>query len=156
MGPIIDPKTDEESPRRERFGKIYWERRQRKGKTYSESIKLMRERNYFAAMMVNEGEADALITGYSRPYPTVVKPMLELIEKDKGVSRIAACNLMLTKQGPLFLADTTITVNPSAKDLAKISQMTSKLVSMFGMKSNIAMLSFSNFGSSNTATSKKI
>ena len=154
--PIIDPKTDEESPRRERFGKIYWERRQRKGKTYSESIKLMRERNYFAAMMVNEGEADALITGYSRPYPTVVKPMLELIEKDKGVSRIAACNLMLTKQGPLFLADTTINVNPSAKDLAKISQMTSKLVSMFGMKSNIAMLSFSNFGSSNTETSKKI
>ena len=63
---------------------------------------------------------------------------------------------MLTKQGPLFLADTTINVNPSAKDLAKISQMTSKLVTMFGMKPNIAMLGFSNFGSSNTETSKKI
>ena len=154
--PIIDPKTDEEKERRERFGNVYWERRQRKGKTYSEAVKLMRERNYFAAMLVNEGEADALITGYSRPYPTVVKPMLELIEKSKGVTRIAACNLMLTKQGPLFLADTTINVNPSAKDLAKISQMTSKLVTMFGMKPNIAMLGFSNFGSSNTETSKKI
>ena len=154
--PIIDPKTDEESDRRERFGGVYWKSRQRKGKSYSEAVKLMRERNYFAAMLVNEGEADALITGYSRPYPTVVKPMLELIEKSKGVTRIAACNLMLTKQGPLFLADTTINVNPSAKDLAKISQMTSKLVTMFGMKPNIAMLGYSNFGSSNTETSKKI
>ena len=154
--PIFDPKTDEEKERRERFGEAYWNRRQRKGRTLSEAKKLMRERNYFAAMMVNEGEADALITGYSRPYPTVVKPMLELIEKDRGVTRIAACNLMLTKQGPIFLADTTINVNPSAKDLAKISQMTSKLASMFGMKPNVAMLSFSNFGSSNTETSNKI
>jgi len=154
--PIIDPKTDEEKERRERFGEAYWKKRQRKGRTLSEAIKLMRERNYFAAMMVNENEADALITGYSRPYPTVVKPMLELIEKDKGVTRVAATNLMLTKQGPIFLADTTINVNPSAKDLAKISQMTSKLAKMFGMKPNVAMLSFSNFGSSNTETSKKI
>ncbi len=154
--PIIDPKTDEETERRERFGRVYWENRQRKGRTFSEAKKLMRERNYFAAMMVNEGEADALITGYSRPYPTVVRPILELIEKDKGVTKIAASNLMLTKQGPLFLADTTINVNPSAKDLVKIAQMTGNFVKMFGMKPNMAMLSFSNFGSSNSETSKKI
>jgi malate dehydrogenase (oxaloacetate-decarboxylating)(NADP+) len=86
----------------------------------------------------------------------VVRPILELIEKDKGVSKIAACNLMLTKQGPLFLADTTINVNPSAKDMIKTTQMTSNLVKMFGMKPNVAMLSFSNFGSSNTETSQKI
>jgi malate dehydrogenase (oxaloacetate-decarboxylating)(NADP+) len=154
--PIIDPKTDEEKDRRSHFGEVYWKKRQRKGRTFSEAKKLMRERNYFAAMMVNEGEADALITGYSRPYPTVVKPMLELIEKDKDVSKIAACNLMLTKQGPLFLADTTINENPTAKELAKIVQMTGKFVNMFGMKPNIAMLSYSNFGSSNSETSKKI
>ncbi|KGL61552.1 allosteric NADP-dependent malic enzyme [Polaribacter sp. Hel1_33_78] len=154
--PIFDPKTDEEKERRDRFGEAYWKRRQRKGRTLSEAKKLMRERNYFGAMLVNENEADALITGYSRPYPTVVKPMLELIEKEKGISKIAACNLMLTKQGPLFLADTTININPSAKDLVKITQMTSNLVKMFGMKPNIAMLSFSNFGSINTETSIKI
>jgi malate dehydrogenase (oxaloacetate-decarboxylating)(NADP+) len=154
--PIIDPKTDEEKDRRSHFGEVYWKKRQRKGRTFSEAKKLMRERNYFAAMMVNEGEADALITGYSRPYPTVVKPMLELIEKDKDVSKIAACNLMLTKQGPLFLADTTINENPTAKELAKIVQMTGKFVNMFGMTPNIAMLSYSNFGSSNSETSKKI
>ena len=154
--PIIDPKTDEETERRNRFGEIYWKSRQRKGKTLSDAKNLMRKRNYFAAMMVNENEADALITGYSRPYPTVVKPILELIKKDTGISRVAACNLMLTKQGPIFLADTTININPSAKDLVKITQMTSNLAKMFGMKPNVAMLSFSNFGSSNSETSKKI
>lgn len=154
--PIFDPKTDEERERRSRFGNAYWKTRQRKGRTLSEAKKLMRERNYFAAMMVNENEADALITGYSRPYPSVVKPILELIPKDKGISKVAACNLMLTKQGPIFLADTTININPSAKDLVKITQMTASLAKMFGMKPNVAMLSFSNFGSSNTETSQKI
>ena len=153
---IIDPKTDEEKKRITRFGEAYWKSRQRKGKTLYDAKKLMRERNYFAAMMVNEGEADALITGYSRPYPSVVKPILELIEKDKGVTRVAATNLMLTKQGPIFLADTTINVNPTAKDLAKISQMTCALAKMFGMKPNVAMLSFSNFGSSKSESSQKI
>jgi malate dehydrogenase (oxaloacetate-decarboxylating)(NADP+) len=153
---IIDPKTDEEETRRNKFGEVYWKTRQRKGKTLSEAIKLMRERTYFAAMMVNQGEADGLITGYSRPYPTVVKPILELIEKVNGVTRVAATNLMLTKRGPMFLADTTININPTAKDLAEISQLTSSLAKMFGMKPNIAMLSFSNFGSSGSETSQKI
>ncbi|WP_369048014.1 NADP-dependent malic enzyme [Tenacibaculum sp. UWU-22] len=154
--PIIDPKTDEENERKNRFGEIFWKSRQRKGITLLEAKKLMRERNYFAAMMVNLGEADALITGYSRPYPSVLKPILELIERDKGVTRIAATNLLLTKQGPLFLADTTININPSAKDLAKITQLTSSLAKMFGMKPNVAMLSFSNFGSSKSESSTKI
>lgn len=154
--PIFDPKTDEEEERRNRFAETFWRTRQRRGISLSQAKKLMRERNYFAAMMVNEGEADALITGYARPYPTVVKPMLELIGKDRGVTRIAATNLMLTKRGPMFLADTTINIDPTAKDLAKISQMTYKIAKMFGMKPNIAMLSFSNFGSSNSESSKKI
>ena len=154
--PIFDPKTDEESERRDRFGVAYWESRQRKGRTLTEAKKLMRERNYFAAMMVNVGEADALITGYSRPYPTVIRPILESIQKDSGISKVAACNLMLTKQGPMFLADTTINLNPTAKDLVKISQMTSNLVKMFGMKPNVAMLSFSNFGSTKNESSQKI
>ena len=154
--PIFDPKTDEEEDRRNRFAETFWKTRQRRGISLSQAKKLMRERNYFAAMMVNEGEADALITGYARPYPTVVKPMIELIGKDRGVTRIAATNLMLTKRGPMFLADTTINIDPTAKDLAKISQMTYKIAKMFGMKPNIAMLSFSNFGSSNSESSKKI
>ncbi|CAL2058429.1 NADP-dependent malic enzyme [Tenacibaculum sp. 190524A05c] len=153
---IIDPKTPEEKERRLRFAEKFWKTRQRKGITLLEAQKWMRERNYFAAMMVNEGEADGLITGYSRPYPSVVKPILELIEKDRGVLKVAATNLLLTKQGPMFLSDTTININPNAKELAKITHYTSILARMFGMKPNVAMLSFSNFGSTKSETSVKI
>ena len=153
---IIDPKTVDQKERRNRFAEAYWKRRQRKGLTLLEAKKWMRERNYFAAMMVNEGEADALVTGYSRPYPSVLKPILELIEKDRGVVKVAATNLLLTKQGPMFLADTTVNINPTAIELAKITHYTSILVRMFGMKPKVAMLSFSNFGSTKSETSIKI
>jgi malate dehydrogenase (oxaloacetate-decarboxylating)(NADP+) len=154
--PIIDPKLPKQKKKRYEYAQKFWEVRQRKGTKLLDAQKFMRERNYYAAMMVNEGDADALITGYSRNYATVVKPMLELIGMDRGVTRIAATNLMLTKRGPIFLADTTININPTAKDLAKISQLTGNLVKMFGMKPNIAMLSFSNFGSSNSEDATKI
>ncbi|MFT6754692.1 MAG: malate dehydrogenase (oxaloacetate-decarboxylating)(NADP+) [Urechidicola sp.] len=154
--PIIDPKLPKQKKKRYEYAQKFWEVRQRKGTKLLDAQKLMRERNYYAAMMVNEGDADALITGYSRNYASVVKPMLELIGMDRGVTRIAATNLMLTNRGPIFLADTTININPTAKDLAKISQLTGNLVKMFGMKPNIAMLSFSNFGSSNSEDATKI
>lgn len=153
---IIDPKTKEEEERRNRYAKSYWETRKRKGTTYFDAQKWMRERNYFAAMMVNSGEADALVTGYSRSYPSNVKPMMELIEKAPGVTRIATTNMMLTKRGPIFLADTAINPNPTADDLAKIALMTAKTVRMFGMEPVIAMVSFSNFGSSNYESAQKI
>jgi malate dehydrogenase (oxaloacetate-decarboxylating)(NADP+) len=154
--PIIDPKTPEEKERRLRFAEKYWVARQRKGIKLLDAQKWMRERNYFAAMMVNEGEADALITGQTRNYATVVKPLLELIGLAKGVTRIAATNLMLTKRGPMFLADTTINVNPDSKDLAKISQMVASLAKMFNIKPNIAILSYSNFGASKAENPSKI
>ena len=153
---IIDPKTPEEAERRTRYAQAYWKSRQRKGVTLYQAEKWMRERNYFSAMMVNAGEADGLIIGYSRPYSSVIKPILETIEMDKGINRVAATNLMLTKQGPLFLSDTTININPSAKDLVKITQYTSNLAKMFGVSPNIAMLGFSNFGSTKSESSEKI
>jgi len=154
--PIIDPKSNKEKERRSRFAQRYWETSHRKGISLSSANKLMRERNYFAAMMVNEGEADALITGYSRSYPTIVKPMIELIGKEKGIDRIAATNIMLTKKGPIFFSDTAINVNPSALELAKIAEMTATTMSLFGLTPNMAMLSFSNFGSSNKPEAKKV
>jgi malate dehydrogenase (oxaloacetate-decarboxylating)(NADP+) len=154
--PIIDPKLPIQKAKRNEYADSYWKARQRKGIKLLDAQKLMRERNYYAAMMLNEGDADGLITGYSRNYAAVVKPMLELIGMTKGVSRVAASNLMLTKRGPMFLADTTINLNPTAKQLAKICQLTASLVKMFGMKPNIALLSFSNFGASSSESSKKI
>ncbi len=154
--PIIDPKTEEENPRKDKYAKVYWEQRKRRGITYYSAQKLMRERNYFAAMMVSEGDADALISGYSRNYPTVVKPMLELIGMAKGATRIATTNVMMTKRGPLFLSDTSINIDPSAKDLTKIAQMTSQVIKMFGMKPVMAMTSYSNFGSSQHINASKV
>ena len=153
---IIDPKTKEEDQRRHKYAKTFWKTRQRKGMTLLDAEKWMRERNYFAAMMVNHGEADALVTGYSRSYPSVVKPIMELIEKGPGVTKIATTNMMMTSRGPVFLSDTAININPTAEDLAKIALMTAKTVRMFGMEPIIAMVSFSNFGSSQNESSKKI
>ena len=154
--PIIDPKTSEEEARRNKFAKAYWKTRQRRGISLFDSQNLMRERNYFAAMMVNEGEADALVTGHSRSYPSVVKPMLQLIDKAPGVSLVATTNMMMTNRGPMFLSDTAINVNPSANDLAKIAIMTANAAKMFGIEPVIAMISFSNFGSSTNDSASKV
>jgi malate dehydrogenase (oxaloacetate-decarboxylating)(NADP+) len=116
----------------------------------------MRERNYFAAMMVNQGEADALLTGYSRSYPSVVKPMLQLIEKEPGVSLIATTNMMMTSRGPMFMSDTAINTNPTAEELAKIAIMTANVAKLFGVQPVIAMISFSNFGSSTNESATKV
>jgi len=154
--PIIDPKDREEDARREQYAQAYWKVRKRRGMTLYDAQKWMRERNYFAAMMINEGDADALVTGYSRSYPSVVKPIIQLIEKAHGVKKIATTNLMMTKRGPMFFSDTAINPNPSAEDLANIALMTAKTIKMFGMEPVIAMVSFSNFGSSNQPSTNKV
>ncbi len=152
---IIDPKVGEEE-RRNRFASSFWKTRQRRGISLLDAQKLMRERNYFAAMMVNSGEADALVSGHSRSYPSVVKPMLQLIEKAPGASLVATTNMMLTARGPMFLSDTAININPSADDLAKIAIMTANSARMFGIEPVIAMVSFSNFGSSTNEGAGKV
>jgi malate dehydrogenase (oxaloacetate-decarboxylating)(NADP+) len=146
--PILDPKTPECDEKRLHYANTFWDSRKRSGITLLDAQKWMRERNYFAAMMVNEGEADALVTGYSRSYPSVVKPIMQLIDKAPGVSRIATTNIMMTNRGPMFFSDTAINVNPTATALAKIALMTAGIVKMFGMDPVIAMVSYSNFGSS--------
>ena len=154
--PIIDPKSDEQLEQKNKYAEVYWKQRQRRGVTLFNAQKIMRERNYFAAMMVNEGDADAVITGYSRNYPSVVKPMLELFGLAPGSSRIATTNLMMTQRGPMFLSDTAINVDPSAKDLARIAQMTAKTMKMFGLEPVMAMTSYSNFGSSTNPRASKV
>ncbi|AXO80359.1 NADP-dependent malic enzyme [Olleya aquimaris] len=153
---IIDPKSDEQLEQKNKYAKVFWDQGKRKGVTQLLAEKLMRERNYYAAMMVNEGDADALISGYTRSYPSVVKPMLELIGLAPGSTRVATTNVMMTQRGPMFLSDTAININPSAQDLTKIAQMTAKVVKMFGMEPVMAMTSFSNFGSSKDQTATKV
>jgi malate dehydrogenase (oxaloacetate-decarboxylating)(NADP+) len=153
---IIDPKSDEEKEQRHQYAEDLWKKRRRKGITYYDAKKLIRERNYYAAMMVENGDADAMLSGYSRAYPAVLKPILELIGKENGVTNVAATNLMNSKRGPIFISDTSININPDANVLAKIAQMTSKTVKMFGIDPVIAMISFSNFGSSKDTNASKV
>ncbi len=154
--PIIDPKSDEEESRKDAYAEVFWESRKRRGVTLHTAKKLMRERNYYAAMMVNEGDADALISGFTRNYPTVVKPILELIGLDKGATRIATTNVLMTQRGPLFLSDTSINIDPTSKALAQIAQMTATTVKMFGLEPVMAMISYSNFGSSDNEKASKV
>ena len=154
--PIIDPKDLANKEQKDKYGEVFWKQQKRRGQTLFSAQKLMRERNYYAAMMVNEGDADALITGYSRSYPSIVKPMLDLIGLAPGSTRIATTNVMITQRGPMFLSDTAININPSAHDLIKITQMTSGVMKMFGIKPVMAMLSYSNFGSSKDQTATKV
>ena len=153
---IIDPKDFSHNAQKKEYAKLFWKEQNRKGYTLYDVERLMGERNYFASMMIKNGDADAMISGYSRNYRSVVKPILETISKSKGVNKVAATNLMLTKSGPLFLSDTTMNVEPSAKELAKIAQMTANTASLFGLEPIMAMLSFSNFGSSRYPQAKKV
>ena len=153
---IIDPKSDEEKEQRHQYAEALWKKRSRKGVTFYDAKKMIRERNYYAAMMVENGDADAMLSGYSRAYPAVLKPILELIGKESGVTNVAATNLMNSKRGPIFISDTSININPDADVLAKIAQMTAKTVKMFGIEPVIAMASYSNFGSSKNPNASKV
>ena len=114
----------------------------------------MQERNYFAAMMVNEGLADTLVTGYSRSYPKVVKPLIEVIGKAEGVKRVSSTNLMITQRGPMFLADTAINKNPTGEQIAEIALKTANTARVFGIDPIIALVSYSNFGSTDNENVK--
>ena len=153
---ILDPKSDTEEKRRNEFGDILFKKRQRKGVTQFEARKLMRERNYFGSMLVEIGDADALVSGISRNYPSTLRPALQIIGTEEGIDKVAGMFIMNTKKGTLFLADTTININPTAEELANIATLTANTVKRFNIKPKIAMLSYSNFGSSQTTDSKKI
>ena len=153
---ILDPKSEEEDERRTAFGKEFFQRRKRKGLTEFEAIKLMRERNHFGAMMVDMGFADAMITGLTRSYRSSVRPLLQIIGMDANVKTAAGMYILNTKRGPLFLADTTVNLNPSAEQIAEITVNVAKTIQNLKVKPVIAMLSYSNFGSSPGPDSEKM
>ena len=147
---IIDPKSEEMADKRHHFGELFFEKRKRKGFNLYEAKKIMRERNYFGCMMVETGEADALISGLTRKYPDTIKPALQVIGMEEGAKRVAGMYIINTKRGPLFLADTTVNLNPTVEELADITLLVAKEVRQFNITPRIAMVSYSNFGSSAT------
>ena len=153
---IIDPKEDDSLKKRTQYATRYWQGTKRNGVTLYGAKTKMRERNYYAAMMVFANDADGMISGYSRAYPTVIKPVFEVIGRAKGVKRAATVNIMNTERGPLLLADTSINIDPSAEELAEIAVMTANLAKAFGFEPVIAMLSYANFGSSAHPNATKV
>ena len=153
---IIDPKSDDQKESREKYGRSYWSKRKRKGASLEDSIDKMKQRNYFAGMMLSSGDVEALISGHSRSYPVTFKPIMETIGKAKGIENVATTNLMITSKGPLFFSDTSINIDPSPKELATITNMTADTVKMFGLKPSIAMVSYSNFGSNSHPSASKV
>ncbi len=153
---IIDPKDEVNKDQRYAYGDIFFKKRQRRGVTQYEARHKMRDRNYFGSMMVESGDADALISGITRNYPETIRPALQLIGTEEGVKKIAGMYILITKNGPVFFADTTINVDPTARDLADIAVLTAASVERFKIRPRIAMLSFANFGSTDYAQAKKV
>lgn len=154
--PIFDPRSDATEERRNKYADIFFARRGRRGFNAYEAKKVMRDRNYYGCMMVECGDADAMISGLAKNYPDTIRPALHTIGTEEGVKKIAGMYLMLTKKGPLFLADTTVNFNPTAEELAEITLMVAREVRHFNITPRIAMLSYSNFGSSNSPEARLV
>lgn len=154
--PILDPRSDSTEEKRNQYSEIFFRKRSRRGFNAYESRKVMRDRNYFGCMMVECGDADAMISGLTKNYPDTIRPALQIIGTEEGVNKIAGMYVMMTKRGPLFLADTTVNFNPTAEELAEITLLVAKEVRHFNIIPRIAMLSYSNFGSSNSPEARLV
>ena len=153
---IIDPKSKEQNEKRKYFSEKYWGIRNRHGITKNESKRRVRDRNYFGCLMVEEGLADGMVSGVTRNYPETLKPALEVIGLQKNVKKVAGLYIALSNDGPIFFSDTTINKLPNEQELIDIILLTAKEVRRFGIKPVIAILSYSNFGSTRDAESKKL
>lgn len=144
--PIIHPREDDETVKR--YAEVLYKKRQRKGVVYQDCMRLMRERNYFGSMMVELGDADALVSGLTKDYPKTISPALQVIGVAEGVSRVAGMYIINNKKGTYFFSDTTVNLDPNAEELAQIIELTARGVKFFNLEPRIAVLSYSNFGSS--------
>jgi len=144
---IIDPRSDKEVNQREKFAEILHEKRKRRGLTFYEAKKMMRERNYYASAMVETGMADVMISGITRSYKETIRPALQVIGVEEGINKIAGMYILISKDGPIFFADTTININPTIEEIVDITLLVARTVKEYKISPRIAMLSYSNFGS---------
>ena len=147
---IIDPMspmTESDHIRLHNYGDLFYEKRKRKGYNKTEAHDLVRRRNYFGCMMVETGEADAMIGGMTRNYPDTIRPALQTIGRQPGVKKVSGMYILLSRFGPLFLADTSVNFNPTADEIVEIAELAAIEVEKFNIKPRIALLTYSNFGS---------
>lgn len=153
--PIIDPNDDEQEEKRRQYRETLWKKRQRKGMNEYKAKRFVRQRDYFGPLMLAHGDTDALIVGFSKNYSHVLKPVMEVIDVEKGVDKIASMMMILTEKRPIFFTDTSINQDPTSEDLANIARMAEISVKSFAIEPRIAMLSYENF-SAISPTSQKV
>jgi malate dehydrogenase (oxaloacetate-decarboxylating)(NADP+) len=153
---IIDTRAVETHERLQRYGDVFFEKRKRKGYNQYEAHKQMQVRNYFAAMMVETGEADVVISGLTRNYPDAIRPALQIIGRDEGVKKVSGMYILQTKKGPLFFSDTTVNFNPTVEEIVEITELTAKAVETFNIRPRIALLTYSNFGTADGEDANKM
>jgi malate dehydrogenase (oxaloacetate-decarboxylating)(NADP+) len=152
---IVDVYAPTQQEKAEQYANSLFDKRKRKGITMYEARKLMQDRNYFGSMMLEHGEADAFISGLTKDYPKTLGPALQVIGVDEGVKRIAGMYIIINKKGTFFFADTTVNRDPSAEELVDIIGLTARAVKFFDFTPRMAVLSYSNFGSSKGAVPEK-
>ena len=152
--PIISPR--EEKQRVEQYARELYLKRQRKGFTLKDCEKALYDRNYFASMMVEHGDADAVVSGLTKDYPRTILPALHVIGTAPQVNRVAGMYIIMTKRGTFFFSDCTVNVDPSVEELVEIISLTRMGVKFFDVEPRMAMLSYSNFGSSKGSLPDKV
>lgn len=153
--PIVDPMDDDQEEKRREYRDTLWKLRQRKGMNEYKAKRFVRQRDYFGPLMLKHGDTDGLIVGFSKNYTSVLRPVLEVIEKENGVDKVAGMMMILTEKKPIFFADTSINANPSVEDLVNIAKMAEITVKTFAIEPRIAMLGYENFAGI-SETSKKV
>jgi malate dehydrogenase (oxaloacetate-decarboxylating)(NADP+) len=147
---IIDPMSPQNEADKAKliqYGDMFFEKRQRKGYNKTEAHDMIRRRTYFGCMMVEAGDADAMIGGLTRNYPDTIRPALQVIGRQDGVKKVSGMYILMSRLGPLFLADTTVNFHPTAEEIVEIAELSAKEVEKFNIKPRIALLTYSNFGS---------
>lgn len=156
---IIDPLSPQNAAEKDRlakFGDMFFDKRKRKGYNKAEAHNVMRGRNYFGSMMVESGEADAMVGGMTRNYPDTIRPALQAIGRQDGVKKVSGMYILMSRFGPLFLADTSVNFNPTAEEIVEIAELAAKEVEKFNIKPRVALLTYSNFGSAGGDDAKKM
>jgi malate dehydrogenase (oxaloacetate-decarboxylating)(NADP+) len=151
---IVDPMEDEH--KRNAFADVLFRNRQRNGLTLHEAKKLMTDKHYYAPMMVEMGEADAMISGLTKNYPSTIRPALQILGKEDGTDVVAGMYIMLSKKGTLFFADCSVNQSPGEDELVNIASLAYKAVKKFNINPRVALLSYSNFGSAKGADPVKM
>ncbi|GLC28114.1 NADP-dependent malic enzyme [Roseisolibacter agri] len=141
---VVDPAT---ARRRDDYVRYLWERRQRKGLSLGEAQQRLANPNYFGCCMVALGDADAMLSGVNATYPETIRPALETIGAHPKAGILSGMYMLVFEKRVVFCGDTTVTIDPTAEQLAQIAYAASRIVQNFGETPRVAMLSFSNFGS---------